>query len=65
MKTMLACFALVVIGFYLGRIAAHVEIATECERLGKFFVKKRVYVCNHWFDVTDAKTAPQAIGEAP
>ena len=49
MKTFLAVVGLLAIGFYFGWIGAHVMVATECERLGKFFVKKRVYVCSEYY----------------
>lgn len=28
-----------------GWYTAHITIATECERIGKFYVKKKVYEC--------------------
>lgn len=57
MKTLLACLGLLAIGFMFGWQAAHIQVATECERLGKFFVRKRVYVCSEWFDVVDEPAA--------
>lgn len=34
------------IGFALGRQAAHTTIADECDKLGGFYVGKRVYKCS-------------------
>jgi hypothetical protein len=33
------------IGRRIGWMEAHLMIATECQRLGRFFVKKTVYHC--------------------
>lgn len=33
------------IGFIIGWQAAHVTVATECERLGSFYVNKKIYKC--------------------
>ena len=33
------------IWYMVGWINAHKTVATECERLGKFFVGKKVYEC--------------------
>lgn len=42
-------FLAVILAFICGRASgwksAHEMIATECQRLGKFFVKKDVYHC--------------------
>lgn len=33
------------VGYHWGWINAHLTVAKECERLGKFFVGKTVYEC--------------------
>ena len=33
------------VGHYTGWQTAHITVATECDRLGKFFVGKTVYEC--------------------
>lgn len=33
------------LGFWWGWIYAHAEIATECQRLGGFYVGKTTYTC--------------------
>lgn len=42
-------FLAIILSFIVGRAcgwrAAHEMIATECQRLGKFFVNKNVYEC--------------------
>lgn len=50
-----ACMALVLIwvGYQLGWMSAHKMVAVECERLGAFFVGKRVYKC------VEIATAPE------
>jgi len=40
----LICIAIMV-AYYLGYAVAHHTIALECERLGGFFVGKKVYKC--------------------
>lgn len=35
----------VIFGAWIGWNAAHVTVAAECERLGGFFVGKRVFKC--------------------
>ena len=34
-----------IVGKWYGWVQAHHVVATECERLGKFFVGKKVYSC--------------------
>ena len=34
-----------IVGKWYGWAEAHHVVATECERLGKFFVGKKVYIC--------------------
>ena len=34
------------IGRFSGRTSAHYTVATECERLGSFYVGKNVYMCS-------------------
>lgn len=36
-------FVFFVIGMFVGWVYAHYHIAAECERLGAFFVGKKVY----------------------
>lgn len=60
------------IGFLVGVIAAwvvcsgytHVMIATECERLGGFFVNKKTYKCIAIIENEDKSSTPDAILEA-
>lgn len=33
------------VAFCFGWIAAHATVATECDRLGSFYVGKTTYVC--------------------
>lgn len=33
------------VGLSIGRIGAHNTVATECERLGAFYVGKNIYEC--------------------
>lgn len=42
---LLAMLGLIWIGYWIGWWYAHVTVATECERLGSFFVGKRVFKC--------------------
>jgi len=49
----LIAFVCYVIGFSLGRSEAHSTIARECERLGGFYVGKKIYKCTL---VTENKT---------
>lgn len=34
-----------VVGYHMGWRSAHITIALECQRLGKFFVGKTTYKC--------------------
>lgn len=43
---------LLIIGWVFGCVAAHSTIATECKRLGSFYVGDTVYRCQ---SVTDTK----------
>jgi hypothetical protein len=43
----------VLIGLHDGRIRAHKEIAAECEKLGAFYVGKKVYRCTAVEDRND------------
>lgn len=45
-----------VIGFSYGWVGAHKTVATECERLGSFYVGKRVFKCVEITNVTQDKT---------
>lgn len=42
---MLAMVLAFLAGKWYGWVQAHYVVATECERLGKFFVGKKVYSC--------------------
>lgn len=37
--------AALLIGYWIGWANAHHTVATECDRLGSFFVGKKVYTC--------------------
>lgn len=45
MITFLTAIVAFMIGHGIGWHRAHSMVATECQRLGKFFVKKDVYHC--------------------
>lgn len=45
MITFLTAIVAFMIGHGVGWDRAHSMVATECQRLGKFFVKKDVYHC--------------------
>ena len=48
MKFMMIFLTIVVsifVGYHIGYQQAHVMVAKECERLGSFFVGKKVYQC--------------------
>lgn len=45
MMTLLIIVVSLFVGYYFGYQAGHIMVATECERLGKFFVGKKVYEC--------------------
>lgn len=45
MMQLLAVFALLVIGGLFGWCYAHATVATECRRLGRFYVGDTVFVC--------------------
>lgn len=45
MTTFLALIIAVVIGYNIGYVQAHHTVATECERLGKFYVGTRIFEC--------------------
>lgn len=45
MITFLVAVIAFLIGTYVGYGHAHIVVADECERLGKFFVNKNVYHC--------------------
>lgn len=45
MKTLLAMIGLLWLGWLIGWLHAHLAVATECERLGAFYVGKTVYRC--------------------
>lgn len=34
------------IGYYFGWVYAHITVAAECERLGGFYVGKKIYKCH-------------------
>lgn len=34
-----------IVGFCMGWIAAHSTVASECDRIGSFYVGDTVYVC--------------------
>lgn len=42
---LLAVLIGLLVGYGAGWRAAHITVATECERLGAFFVGERVYEC--------------------
>lgn len=45
------------VGYHMGWRNAHLTVAKECERLGKFFVGKTVYECTKICpDKSDTKT---------
>ena len=46
MIKLFAVIGLLAVGFYFGWLAAHVMVATECKRLGGFFVGSEVYQCH-------------------
>ncbi|MOA51709.1 hypothetical protein D3C78_1748900 [compost metagenome] len=45
MKELFIALVCLLIGYRLGWQVAHVTVATECERLGAFFVGKTTYKC--------------------
>lgn len=45
MGTIVVGLVCLFIGYRWGWINAHITVAKECERLGKFFVGKTVYEC--------------------
>lgn len=48
-RTLANCVALIGlfgVGLFAGWLAAHQEVATECERQGGFYVGKRDFVCS-------------------
>ena len=46
MGWVIAAFVIgLVVGYMSGWASAHREVATECERLGSFFVGKKVFRC--------------------
>lgn len=55
MMKVLAVIGLIAIGFYLGWAVAHMTIATECKRLGGFFVGKEIFHCRQ----IDKREAPE------
>lgn len=40
------------VGYSIGWTQAHYTVATECDRLGSFFVGKRVFKCTEITEVT-------------
>lgn len=49
LKFSAAIFTVIVmvgVGWHLGYVHAHYVVATECERLGGFYVGKQVYKCH-------------------
>jgi len=44
-KTLFWLLLGVVVGYLIGHRVAHIVVATECERLGGFFVGKQVFKC--------------------
>jgi len=44
MSWFFALLALIV-GYWLGYASAHADVARECERLGSFYVGKKVFKC--------------------
>nr|CDS55673.1 hypothetical protein SYMBAF_100015 [Serratia symbiotica] len=36
----------ILLSYRLGWESAHLEVARECERLGKFYVGKKIFHCN-------------------
>ncbi len=43
------------IGHKFGYVKAHYVVSQECERLGKFFVGKKVYECVKITEIADPK----------
>lgn len=41
----------IIIGWCVGWLVAHFTIATECKRLGGFYVGKKVYKCTEIVDM--------------
>ena len=45
MLTFLIILVSLFVGYHIGYQQGHVVVSKECERLGKFFVGKKVYEC--------------------
>lgn len=43
------------VGAAVGWVAAHHQIAAECERLGGFFVNKKTYLVDEIIDIKEKK----------
>lgn len=41
----------IAVGWFIGWMVAHFTIATECKRLGGFYVGKKVYKCTEIVEV--------------
>lgn len=46
-------FICVFVGYFAGYQIAHYEIVKECERLGGFYVHKKVYKCHKVEEIID------------
>lgn len=46
-----ACLIFIFAGWLSGWYFAHTTVATECERLGKFYVGKKVFECTKIKDI--------------
>jgi hypothetical protein len=51
MSTAFWILAALILGYYVGWANAHYTVATECDRLGSFFVGKRVFKCTEISEV--------------
>ena len=45
MSAWFAGFMCLVVGYRIGYVSAHTDVARECERLGGFYVGQTVYKC--------------------
>ena len=45
------------LGYAFGWVRAHITVAKECERLGKFFVGKKVFECIKISEIDDEESS--------
>lgn len=53
MQKLLIRLGILILGVFIGWLYAHVTVATECKRLGGFYVGNEIYHCHFANDASE------------